>query len=198
MSEKDNKYVQVRQRDLYQFLISENRYGFTRNNHLMPRGSFDHCKEYLPLMLKADRESALHTALQLCDECISELSVRFYRGIDDENHNMQEYRDFIQWCLDFLKNNGEQKLPLNIDSYYRHLDFDDLPRYKVVDLDLGVDISDPLSLKEAKDLVFDSLGNSKEATYHLQEKRPEEGKIDYYYSFITPHTKKFAIIMVGE
>lgn len=71
--ETPNRSVAVDCQDLYQLLIAECRYGYTRNNHLMPDGAFSHCKEYLPLMAQQDVESALCTARQLAEEAISEL-----------------------------------------------------------------------------------------------------------------------------
>lgn len=70
---KKDKTVKVGTKDLYQFLIEGNRYGFTRNNHLMPGAAFDHCLEYLPKMYDVDPEGALRTATQLAEEAIAVL-----------------------------------------------------------------------------------------------------------------------------
>lgn len=67
------KEVKVSLKDLYQMMICETRYGYTRNNGLMPSGAFDHCRTYLPLMAEADAEYAAHTAKQLAEEAISEV-----------------------------------------------------------------------------------------------------------------------------
>lgn len=71
--EKQTKTVKVGIKDLYQFLIEGNRYGFSRNNHLMPGAAFDHCREYLPEMYDVDPEAALRTATQLAEEAIDVL-----------------------------------------------------------------------------------------------------------------------------
>lgn len=78
-----DKTVSVSLSDLYQFLVSECRYGYTRNNHLMPWGAFRHVYEYLPLMVEADVDRAIGTAKQLAEEAISEL--RRYSFNEDKN-----------------------------------------------------------------------------------------------------------------
>lgn len=67
------KKVQVGVHDLYQMMIGECRYGWTRNNHLMPDGAYNHCLNYLPEMFKVDRDYAIHTTLQLMSETIEEI-----------------------------------------------------------------------------------------------------------------------------
>jgi len=67
------KKVEVGIHDLYQMMISECRYGWTRNNHLMPDGAYNHCLDYLPEMFKIDRDYAIHTTLQLMSETIEEI-----------------------------------------------------------------------------------------------------------------------------
>jgi hypothetical protein len=78
-----DKTVSVSLSDLYQFLVSECRYGYTRNNHLMPWGAFRHVYEYLPLMVEADVDRATGTAKQLAEEAISELCR--YSFSEDKN-----------------------------------------------------------------------------------------------------------------
>lgn len=80
MKKKD---VKVSLKDLYQMMISDTRYGYTRNNGLMPDGAFDHCRTYLPLMAREDADYAAHTAKQLAEEAISEVH-RYSLG---EPHN---------------------------------------------------------------------------------------------------------------
>lgn len=87
--------VKVKLKDLYQMLIEGNRYGFTRNNHLMPDGSFEHCKTYLPKMEEVDATWAVHTARQLADEAISRLTedgllYEDSRKFDATIHNGQQ------------------------------------------------------------------------------------------------------------
>ena len=74
-----NKTIEMEVGDLYQMMVAECRYGYTRNNHLMPDGAFGHVRKYLSAMEKADREFAECTASQLADEAISELTMRFPR-----------------------------------------------------------------------------------------------------------------------
>ncbi len=83
MENVKNKTVSVDLSDLYQFMVSECRYGYTRNNHLMPWGAFNHVYEYLPLMVKVDPDWAASTATQLAEEAISEL--RSYSFDEDKN-----------------------------------------------------------------------------------------------------------------
>ena len=91
MAKIKKNVVNVEIHDLYQFMIAECRYGYKRNNHLMPGGAYDHVKEYLPEILKVNKDTALHTASQLCDECISEqLTANFYEGLDDEFGNRKD------------------------------------------------------------------------------------------------------------
>ena len=88
--------MDIELKDVYQLLISECRYGYTRNNHLMPDGAYDKVKKYIPEMYKIDEEYALYTLQQICEECISEnLLTNFYDGYDDELGNRQRCIDFI-------------------------------------------------------------------------------------------------------
>lgn len=88
-----DKTVSVSLSDLYQFLVSECRYGYTRNNHLMPWGAFRHVYEYLPLMVEADVDRATGTAKQLAEEAISELC----RYSFNEDKNKAEIFYVIDW-----------------------------------------------------------------------------------------------------
>lgn len=73
------KTVKINPTDLYQFLIEGNRYGYTRNNHLMPGGAFDHCRKYLPLLYKTDMAIGVRTAQQLAEEAIEQLFQDSFR-----------------------------------------------------------------------------------------------------------------------
>ena len=70
--------VSIDSKDLYQYMIAECRYGYTRHNHLMPWGAFNHCYTYLPKLAKTDKECAARTATQLAEEAISELRMRTF------------------------------------------------------------------------------------------------------------------------
>ena len=103
MSKRKIINVGVEIHELYQLLISECRYGYTRNNHLMPWGAYDKVKRYLPLMFKKDPEAALHTACQICDECSSEQIVRnFYDGLDDEESDALEEEHLKKYGLNHI------------------------------------------------------------------------------------------------
>lgn len=78
MENNKRKTVNVALGDLRQFMIAECRYGYTRNNHLMPWGAFQHVYEYLPEMEKADPEWAASAASQLAEEAIEELRKYTY------------------------------------------------------------------------------------------------------------------------
>ena len=90
--------MKVPLKDIYQLLTAECRYGYTRNNHLMPSGAYDRVKEYLPKMYEIDGDFALSTARQLCEEAISdELLAHFRDGVDDQHGNMIETVQFVEW-----------------------------------------------------------------------------------------------------
>jgi len=125
--------VEVKPKDLYQFLLSDCRYGYTRNNHLMPDGAYYHAYTYLPELLKVDREMALNTAKQLCDECISMELIQFADGIDDENGNRAKAFKFIEEMLNFIHNNEvhDEWKPYNYDNYLENKALDDKPCYDI-------------------------------------------------------------------
>ena len=164
----------------YRLIISNLRYGYTRNNHLMPSCAFDEAEELIESMSKADSEMAKHTAKQACEECISELTRRFPDGVDDEFGNMGEYREFAEWCLS--KSGGEK--PYNIESYLKHLSLDGIRRYavKTKNEDGSESIDGPFTLEEAIDKVFEGLT---EATY-TKERMEKNGSVSYAYRLISP------------
>ena len=51
--------VEIKSKDLYQFLLTDCRYGYTRNNHRMPDGAYRQAHEYVPELLKADKGMAI-------------------------------------------------------------------------------------------------------------------------------------------
>lgn len=128
--------VAVFKKDLYQFLIAECRYGYSRNNHLMPSGSYRHVWIYLDKLEKVDHSWAMHTAGQLCEECISDnLNMHFWDGIDDEFGNRQEALEFIEKLLEYIHKYDETWLPYNYASYTDNLAKDNEPRYNIYKLD---------------------------------------------------------------
>ena len=182
--------VQVGLKDMYQMLIESCRYGYTRNNHLMPWGSFQHVRSYLPKLIKKDREWGLHTASQLCDEAISALAGAYPNGYDIDfwgGCNMHEYREFIDWLLGILRENG-YKMPYNLDQYQWQLRQDGARLWTLEDLDTGETIfgeDDPKSLKEIEDWVFapymESLKEGDGVSYNGYCHRMEDGRLEKLY-----------------
>ena len=163
----NEELINVEIHDLYQFLIGEMRYGYTRNNHLMPGGGYDKCKKYLPLMLEVDKRWAISTAKQLCDECIShELITCFYSGDDDEFGNREGAISFIKWLLGWISDNGDPNYrPYNYDQYLDNIAIDDKPQYLISEL-FGYDIESN-TYKEAKPLNKDKLLSRNEYVNYL-------------------------------
>lgn len=127
--------VAVSTKDLYQFLIAECRYGYSRNNHLMPYGSYSHVWAYLDKLEKVNHDCAIRTAEQLCEECISDnLNVYFWDGIDDDFGNRQEAFKFIEKLLKYIHKYKENWLPYNYDNYTDNLAKDNEPRYNIYKL----------------------------------------------------------------
>lgn len=102
----------------------------------MPRMIFDLCKKHLPSFLEMDRSHALHTAEQLCEECISdEIVCHFFDGEDDECGSRGESIQFVNWLIDWLHKNGEPNFkPYNYDDFLKNVALDDVPRYYVSEL----------------------------------------------------------------
>ena len=188
----ENKTLALNLKDIYQLLITECRYGYTRMNHLMPGGAYEKVKRILPQMLEIDPDYTAFTAKQLCEECISDnLNRNFYTGEDDEYENRKEAIEFIEWLLDFVhlidteryKDEDKRSLwadkaeywkPWNIESYYKNLEHDNDKIYNIYELTNNDEypgnktfIAGPLSVKEYPNFLFDQiLGEEKECTYH--------------------------------
>ena len=143
---EEEKKIAINLTDMYQFLIAECRYGYRRNNHLMPWGAYHHVKDYAPLMLKIDKQWALHTLEQLCDECISEQIIgNFYDGFDDEFGNRAEAIEFIKYLLDTIHNNGDENYyPYNYDQFLDNLAKDDEPIYNIYEVEYKEPYSQPI------------------------------------------------------
>lgn len=162
------KKVQIAVQDVYQLMLSECRYGYTRNNHLIPGGAYDHVKKYLPKLAKCDLDYALHTASQLCDECISQqLNGNFYNGLDDEHGNRKEAIEFINWLLDFIHDKGRDTnysnfMPYNYDTFLVNKEREVGHKYRVFELNSfeeGAEVvreltKEPISKKEADEVLF--------------------------------------------
>lgn len=158
----EEKNISISLKELYQMLVGTCRYGYTRNNHLMPADAYGKVKKFIPEMHKVDEEYALYTLKQICEECITEeLNLRFYDGEDDEFGNRRESIKFINWCFDYIKEKtNEEWKPYCYDSYLSNLKYDDEPRYNVYEVKDGEEIlltSDPVSVKEFPNVVFEGL-----------------------------------------
>ena len=114
-------------KDLYQLLIAELRYGFTRNNHLMPDGAFAHTKHYIDGMWREDQSYAIRTLSQAVEETISEFVLRmpFNSSEGFSNELQNSYINFIVWGLDRLVYWTDvwtmRKYVYNLDSFTRTL-----------------------------------------------------------------------------
>ena len=113
--------MEIPLKDIYQLLIAECRYGYTRNNHLMPSGAYDRVKEYLPKMYEIDSDFALSTARQLCEEAISDELLRNFRdGVDDQHGNMKDTIRFVEWIRSWIDAHSPQYqcyAPYNYTQY---------------------------------------------------------------------------------
>lgn len=179
MSEKKVKISTV---DLYRLLIGECRYGYTRNNHLMPSAAYSEVKKFLQLMLEADPDTALHTAQQLCDECISDQIARhFPEGLDDEFGNRKEAIEFVNYLLDFVHVNGcesykpynynlfEDNLKKEADLKYtifeaKNFDFEDFDA-DILEADKDI-IAKDVSKAEADRILFEDILNVTSGTFN--------------------------------
>ncbi len=193
-------------RDVYQFLISELRYGYTRNNHLMPGDSYEKVKRIIPEMYKVDEEYAVYTLKQLCEECISgQLTVNFYDGEDDEFRNRKEAIDFIEWSLDWIHQHNEDPkfkdkkwLPYCYESFLANLKKDDEPRYNIYEV-LGntkkLLTEKPVCKKDYLDIIFEDAPNG--ITYRLETHKvsddPRDLRRHYTYHLLSPVRKDFYI-----
>ena len=120
MKELKKDAVRIPLKDIYQLLIAECRYGYTRNNHLMPSGAYDRVKEYLPGLCKIDKGFAVSIARQICEEAISdELLIHFRDGVDDQHGNMWETIQFVEWLRAWLIANSQtpNDAPYNYPQY---------------------------------------------------------------------------------
>ena len=194
--------------DVYQLLISELRYAYRRNNHLMPACAYDRVKDYIPRMYSVDKECALHTLKQLCEECITEeLCERFYDGYDDEFGNRMETIDFINWCMEWIHSHGDAEyLPYCWQGFKNNLAKDDEPRYNVYEIIDGtkkVLIATDVSLNKYPEYIFtkENLDFKNSATYRRIVERGEFGTPNYLpykkapirYEFTSPTHKIYIV-----
>ena len=197
------KTMNVSLKNVYQLLISEMRYGYRRNNHLMPSCGYDKVKTLVPQMYEVDKEYAIYTMKQLCEECISDqLSANFYDGEDDEYGNRAEAIEFVKWSLQWInqhENNSNNWLPYNHDLFEANLAKDNEPRYLVYELRgkskrKKLITTKPVSQSEYLNVVFDGIT---EANYRRETHRMTENYGDnrrsYTYHILSPVEKDFYV-----
>lgn len=176
----EEKTVKVGLKTLYQLMISDLRYSYTRNNHLIPSGTYPETKKLFEDMFNVDDDYAIYTLKQICEECISmELVPNFYDGIDDDYGNRRASIDFINWCLATIKEKtGEDWKPYNYNNFVDNVAIDAKPLYDVEFHKNGVDV---LLTKEAKvskndifELVFKTLNADPEKGITYNKIRVDE------------------------
>lgn len=208
--------ISVDVKDMYQFLIAECRYGYKRNNHLMPGGAYDHVKEYLPIMYKKSPSWAVSTAKQLCEECISDQLIwRFRDGFDDENGNREEALAFIQYLLDWIHVHDDIPrtfIPYNYDAYQNNLEKDNEPIYNIYETKyvpanqeemcgglpkLGKKLNEkPLSRKEYPNYLFDNIVKMKEGYYNkIRIKKDSNSAVPEAFRYRFDELKKSYVVI---
>ena len=190
--------MDIELKDVYQLLISECRYGYTRNNHLMPDGAYTKVKKYIPEMYKIDKDYALRTLQQICEECISlNLLTNFYDGYDDEFDNRQSCIDFIKWCLDYINNNWNQNyVPYNFDSFKEALEQENKPKYLVYEVsnDTRTLITpDPISKLDYENLVFLKDIPAHNIIYFNKSRLDSDKKVSLKYTLKIPTDKVYIV-----
>ena len=190
--------MDIELRDLGQLLLFECRYGYTRNNHLMPAEAYDKVKKYIPEMCRIDRDYTLHTLQQLCEECISlNLLTNFYDGYDDEFGNRQRSIDFVKWCLEYIKNNGHQDyVPYNFDSFKEALEQENKPKYLVYEVsnDTRTLITpDPISKLDYENLIFLKDIPADNIIYFNKSRLDSDKKVSLKYTLKIPTDKVYIV-----
>jgi len=198
----ENKTIAVDLKDFYQLLIAECRYGYTRNNHLMPSGAYDKVKYYFPKMFEIDNDYAIYTLKQLCDECISQqLIMNFYDGEDDEYNSHKEAIEFISWCLNEIHKVDTYWFPYNMDQYLENLKKDDEPRYNVYIMEGKTKLlltKKPVSVNDYFKVIVDTINSDsaifrKETIRALDKEEPKSKYDDYIYHILEPVQKDFYV-----
>ena len=201
------KMMNVSLKNVYQLLISEMRYGYRRNNHLMPSCGYDKVKTLVPQMYEIDKEYAIYTMKQLCEECISDqLSANFYDGEDDEYGNRAEAIEFVKWSLQWINQHEAELghkssdwLPYNHDLFVANLAKDNEPRYLVYELRgkskrKKLITTEPVSQNEYLNVVFNGI---KEARYrretHKMTENYNDNRRSYTYHILSPVEKDFYV-----
>lgn len=201
------KTMNVSLKNVYQLLISEMRYGYRRNNHLMPSCGYDKVKTLVPQMYEIDKEYAIYTMKQLCEECISDqLSANFYDGEEDEYGNRAEAIEFVKWSMQWINQREAELeyksgdwLPYNHDLFEANLAKDNEPRYLVYELRgkskrKKLITAEPVSQNEYLNVVFDGIT---EAYYrreiHKMTENYSDNRRSYTYHILSPVEKDFYV-----
>ena len=201
------KTMNVSLKNVYQLLVSEMRYGYRRNNHLMPSCGYDKVKTLVPQMYEIDKEYAIYTMKQLCEECISDqLSANFYDGEDDEHGNRAEAIEFVKWSMQWINQHEAELghksgdwLPYNHDLFEANLAKDNEPRYLVYELRSKskrkkLITIDPVSQNEYLNVVFDGIteANYRRETHKMTENYGDNRR-SYTYHILSPVEKDFYV-----
>ena len=206
------KNIEISTTELYRFLISDLRYGYTRNNHLMPSCAYGESKRLLQNMYSIDKETALITAKQLCEECINDqLDRNFHSGLDDDFGNRKDAINFINYLLDFIHRDDETYKPYNYRLYEINIDRYDNLHYDIIkldDFDIDIErlfsgyntdllnsyeieyIKKDLTLKEANNMLFDTILNSKQGSYNKRRLELNGRIIGELFRIISPESHK--------
>ena len=198
------KTLDLNLKDIYQMLIAECRYGYGRNNHLMPDGAYDKVKRIVPQMYEVDKEYAVYTLKQICEECISDqLTWNFYDGEDDEHGNRAEAIKFVRWCLDWIHEKEYTDWePYNYDQFKDNLNKDAEPRYLIYELRgkskrKYLITSKPVSQAEYMNIIFKDVPEGVYGTYrnetHPISDKPGDRRKSYTYHILSPFEKDFYV-----
>lgn len=85
--------ISINERDLYQFIIAEMRYGFTKDNLIFPENAIQHAKKYIPSMPDFGVVTAEHLKLEI----ESEMRIKKF-----SEANEQKLIGFVIWLNDFI------------------------------------------------------------------------------------------------
>jgi hypothetical protein len=198
------KTLDLNLKDIYQMLIAECRYGYGRNNHLMPDCAYDKVKRIVPQMYEVDKEYAVYTLKQICEECISDqLTWNFYDGEDDEHGNRAEAIKFVRWCLDWIHEKEHTDWePYNYDQFKDNLNKDTEPRYLIYELRgkskrRKLITPEPVSQNEYFEIMFKDVPQGVYGTYrnetHPMSDKPGDRRKSYTYHILSPFEKDFYV-----
>jgi len=211
-----NNTVEITIKDLYQLLISECRYGYSRNNHLMPDGAYIKVKNLIPKMYEVDETHANATLDQICDECISDqILLNYGDGEDDDCGNREAAIEFVEWCIKTLREHGNPEYtPRSYNLYKENLALDDVPRYRVYEVDKTYPedpegskkvllTESPVSENALLDFLVEHLcvESCEEAPVITLQKirmkknpnRFEDRQKNYFYHFLEPSEKSYFV-----